>query len=64
MSVFIRLAIGLHALLTRWYPSDFRDEFGAEVLAVLTIVDRQEGAEAYFTQNNLKLVSIFKAEDF
>lgn len=41
-----------------------RDEFGAEVLAVLTIVDRQEGAEAYFTENNLKLVSIFKAEDF
>ena len=34
MSVFIRLAIGLHALLTRWYPSDFRDEFGAEMQVV------------------------------
>lgn len=41
-----------------------RDEFGAEVLAVLTIVDRQEGAEAHLAENGLRLVSIFRAEDF
>jgi orotate phosphoribosyltransferase len=41
-----------------------REEFGAEVLAVLTIVDRQEGAEAHLAENNIKLISIFKADDF
>ena len=41
-----------------------REEFGAEVLAVLTIVDRQEGAQEHLAENNLRLVSIFKAEDF
>jgi orotate phosphoribosyltransferase len=41
-----------------------RDEFGAEVMAVLTIVDRQEGAAEFLEQNGLKLVSLFRAEDF
>ena len=41
-----------------------RDEFGAKVLAVLTIVDRQEGAEAHLAGNGVKLISIFKAQDF
>jgi orotate phosphoribosyltransferase len=41
-----------------------REEFGAEVLAVLTIVDRQEGAQEYLAENSVKLISIFKAEDF
>lgn len=41
-----------------------RDEFGAEVLAVVTIVDRQEGAERALAENGTKLVSVFKAEEF
>lgn len=41
-----------------------RDEFGAEVPAVLTIVDRQEGAQANLAKNNIKLIALFKAEDF
>jgi len=41
-----------------------KDEFGAEVLAVLTIVDRQEGADAFLSENGVKLISIFKASDF
>jgi len=41
-----------------------REEYGADVLAVLTIVDRQEGAQEYLAENGVKLISIFKAEDF
>ena len=41
-----------------------RDEFGAEVLAVLTLVDRQEGAGDFLSRNDVRLVSIFKAQDF
>jgi len=41
-----------------------RDEFGAEVAAIVTIVDRQEGAEAALGNEGLKLMPIFKAEEF
>jgi len=41
-----------------------RNEFGTEVLTVLTLVDRQEGAQDNLTDKNLKLISLFKAEDF
>ncbi len=39
-------------------------EHGVTVDCVITIVDRQEGAEQALAEQNLKLVSLLKAEDF
>jgi orotate phosphoribosyltransferase len=39
-------------------------EAGAEVVAAISLVDRQEGAEELLAQHGLQLVSVFKASDF
>ncbi len=44
--------------------SAVRREFGAEVLAVVTLVDRQEGAADFLADSGVKLISIFEAQDF
>lgn len=37
---------------------------GATVEHVITILDREEGADAAFAENGIKLTSLFKASDF
>lgn len=39
-------------------------EAGAEILCVLTLVDRQEGADAAFKEAGLEVMALFKAEEF
>ena len=41
-----------------------KEEFGAEVVAIVTIVDRQEGAEENLQKEGFKLVPVFRADDF
>ena len=47
-----------------WKAIESIRETGADVLMVISLVDRQEGAEAFFAEKGVEFRSLFKAGEF
>lgn len=47
-----------------WQAAEVALAAGAKIDAVVSLVDREEGAEQFLAARGLKLISIFKASDF
>ena len=47
-----------------WKAIEAIQETGAQVMMVISLVDREEGAEAFFAGKGMKFLSLFKASEF